>query len=286
MGPELYGHAVRSDFPLGRVRHGPGARGTIAVRAAAEPLGRPSGTPAVSTGDGFEVHRGGGRLTMWCAATGTYVLDPGALSVVASPAPAAGPEWEHRLACIAVPLLLAERGQLALHASAVLDDGSAVAFAGMSGRGKSTTAAALATAGYPVLAEDGCVISADAERALLWPGLRGVRIRAGGALRIVHADRDAGGAGVPLGAVVLLGPRGGAEPAVEPVAPLDALLALMPNTLHALGASQAAAFRGAAALGRAVPVLRATLPDDLAGAPGHAARLLRLVRAASRASAA
>ncbi len=49
---------------------------------------------------------------------------------------------------------LALRGELLLHASAVTIDGEAVAFAGLSGMGKSTAAALLCAGGAPLLADD------------------------------------------------------------------------------------------------------------------------------------
>jgi len=51
-------------------------------------------------------------------------------------------------------LVLHLRGFVTLHASAVSIGGSAVAFVGPQGAGKSTTAAALASRGYPVLSDD------------------------------------------------------------------------------------------------------------------------------------
>jgi hypothetical protein len=53
------------------------------------------------------------------------------------------------------------RGVLCLHASAVVIDGNAVALAGGSHRGKSTTAAAFAAAGYPVLSDDLVAVRPD-----------------------------------------------------------------------------------------------------------------------------
>lgn len=51
-------------------------------------------------------------------------------------------------------ILLRFRGTVCLHASSVAVDGRAVAFVGPPGAGKSTTAAALAKRGHPVLADD------------------------------------------------------------------------------------------------------------------------------------
>jgi hypothetical protein len=64
---------------------------------------------------------------------------------------------------VAFGLLLHQRGRIALHASAVLIDGKAILFCGRSGLGKSTLAAALCLRGYPLVADDICAISFDAD---------------------------------------------------------------------------------------------------------------------------
>lgn len=288
---------MQSELPLPRAREGEGPRGRLSVRRAAEPAAVGGNAPAAVGGDApattgrdlpaapavllddrFTVHRRDDRLVVWCAASGTFVVDVASGAIDTEPGPAGPEQWEHRLACVVVPLLLAERGDLALHASAVATAAGAVVFCGRSGRGKSTTAWALGERGFPVLAEDGCVVDTRADRPVVWPGLAGVRLRDETGARPL---RDAGGASpdaVPLAAVVILGERAGTAPTAERIAPADVVTTLMPHGVHALGPSQAAVFRGAAAVARAVPVFHGTLPDDLGGAGAAAESLISALR--------
>lgn len=56
-------------------------------------------------------------------------------------------------------ILLHQREQIVLHASAVRVNGKAILFCGASGAGKSTLAAALALRGYPLITDDLCAIT-------------------------------------------------------------------------------------------------------------------------------
>lgn len=64
-------------------------------------------------------------------------------------------------------ILLHQREQIVLHASAVRVNGKAVLFCGSSGAGKSTLAAALSQRGYPLVNDDFCTVTANTAGAPL-----------------------------------------------------------------------------------------------------------------------
>jgi hypothetical protein len=77
----------------------------------------------------------------------------------------------------AIGALLHQRGLLPLHANAIDLGGRAAAFSGHSGAGKSTIAAWFHDRGYPILADDVCVIGFDdSGRALAYPGIPRLRL--------------------------------------------------------------------------------------------------------------
>jgi hypothetical protein len=74
-----------------------------------------------------------------------------------------------------IPLLLSQRGKLVLHASAVATPEGAIAFAGMTGMGKSTLTASFAEQGFALLTDD-CLLLEERVGELFaipsYPGLR------------------------------------------------------------------------------------------------------------------
>ena len=186
----------------------------------------------------------------------------------------AGPVFSH---------VLRMRGLLALHASAVQIGDVAVALVGGHGAGKSTTAAALARCGHPVVTDD--VLRIDrvgsggwrtqpfAAPLRLWPDAARLvnadalppltpgwdkQALAMGAYGVRPADRP-----LPLGALLLLTPRisSNAAPAIEACSRAAALVQLAAHTsaAHLLDrAARAAEFRELSDLVRQVPIAFAT----------------------------
>jgi hypothetical protein len=75
-----------------------------------------------------------------------------------------------------IGVILRLRGTICLHASAIDLDGRAVAFVGSAGAGKSTTVAAFAARGVPVLSDDMLALSAVGESWVVAAGYPRVRL--------------------------------------------------------------------------------------------------------------
>ena len=75
-----------------------------------------------------------------------------------------------------LPLILSRQGKLVLHASAVVGQDGAIAFAGVSGMGKSTLSTSFCQQGYSLLADDGLLLEEDQRGLLAIPGYPGVRL--------------------------------------------------------------------------------------------------------------
>lgn len=205
-------------------------------------------------------------------------------------------------------LVLRLRGELAVHASAVVHEGRAWAFVGPGGSGKSTLAAALARDGLPLLTEDVLALRPVEGRWLGWPAYAHFRLWSDSpALREGEADRlpplsptwpkrelafDAAGiasaaAPVPMGAWVILadpppiGDAGGGASRLVPIRGADVIRALVENTymnyLLDLPA-QGAQLRAIGEVVRAIPAFRLELAWEAAAL----AATVRQLRAAMR----
>jgi hypothetical protein len=260
----LYGLVIRSDCALDGLTPAPvGSRVDVEVVFggvrpsedrwhAATPyyLGdhEPEGSPSIV------VRRDDQRGFWFRYADGTeFVIDRSATSIRAWWAEAS--TLEDTSTYLLGPLLgfaLRLRGVLALHASAVLLDGRAVALIGPSGAGKSTTAAAFAAAGVPVLSDDvvalrvvdGVVTAYPAYRLLrLWDESEQMLFGTVGQLPSLTPTWDKRamplgsefpfhGAPAPLGDLFLLAPRAddARAPYVELLRPREAFMELLAST--------------------------------------------------------
>jgi hypothetical protein len=293
MTPALLGYAVETDFALPRARGGPTGRGTLTIAPATESILEREGELATLLDDpraGTAVAIDGDRLVVWCSASGNYLLDPREGRVDVEPAGDAD-VWEHRLGSAMLPLLLSERGDLALHAAAIEEDGGAVLACGQSGNGKSTFAAARATAGRTILAEDGTVVDKVDGSPRVWPGLAGIRVspaaveamggtwpdseraRDGRDRGLVLAEAEDPRDAIAVRAVVILGERGGRDVEITPVAPTAAVPVLVYSSMFAGPTRIEAALRRLASLVERVPVYRVRMPDDLSLAADAAAEV-------------
>lgn len=189
--------------------------------------------------------------------------------------------------------VLRQRGALALHASAAVFDGTAVAFIGPGGAGKSTLAAACARAGHAVVTDDILVVREDGGRWWTTVAPDQVRLWPDAAASLFGPDApttalsptwpkqglalDAAGlpratAPVPLGALLLLAERepGPAAPRIEPLGGSEVLLQLVGNTYtnYLLDAeARAAELQAVGALASAIPVRRLVPREGTAGLP-------------------
>jgi hypothetical protein len=131
----------------------------------------PGGEPYarfVRTGDGYHV-RFPGQADFHLSGEGEVLSR--------RPYPGASPETIRNLERNHVrPLALSRQANLVFHASAAEVRGEALAFAGRSGRGKSTLAAELATSGGRLLTDDGLVIERGASGFEVLPSDPSVRL--------------------------------------------------------------------------------------------------------------
>ena len=145
------------------------------------------------------------------------------------------------------------RGVTCLHASAVAIDGQAIALVGTSGAGKSSTAAAFARLGYPVLTDDVLALSDHGNSFDVQPAYPRVRLWSESAIALFGGQQplplitpnwdkhflDLNGPdyqfqdhALPLSAVYFLGERSNehGNPKVEVLSSREALMALVADT--------------------------------------------------------
>jgi hypothetical protein len=195
-------------------------------------------------------------------------------------------------------ILLHQRREIVLHASAVRVNDKAVLFCGPSGAGKSTLAAALAQRGYPVMTDDFCAVTVtqsgvprvhpDGRYLKLWAqtierlnlaGRSGARVRSRLEKFYVHPGPTQADA-LPLGALYAL--RQAQPPHAGPIerssaveaAPTLRRLAYRPRLVSRMG-QRADYFHAATAVANHAGIFYLTRAPDFSAMPRLIAQLER-----------
>jgi hypothetical protein len=165
----LFGLHVRSDLQLPELLAAPpGGQPEVTIRLGEVPAG-------ANPGPGLQATDEGAVLTIDSIAR--YAIAEGAQITVDREPDAADANVRLYLLGSAMGVLLHQRGLLPLHANAVEIGGKAFAFMGASGAGKSTMAAWLHDHGYPIIADDVCVVGfADDGRPQVHRGVARLRL--------------------------------------------------------------------------------------------------------------
>ncbi|MGB3797810.1 MAG: hypothetical protein WA957_16085 [Alteraurantiacibacter sp.] len=195
-----------------------------------------------------EFHRYGDDYLMRFDDLADFVISRDDFSITIAPVPDSDETVLKRtLHNSVLPSIANHTGRLSLHGSAVEFGGHAVAFMGLSRRGKTTLAGACARAGHPFLTEDWVELSGDDQRgyAVLpkQPHLRlfhdsaeyltaqdtskpddGEKVELRASTDLPFADRPC-----PLKAIFHLGPGDAQDTLIAPVDPPSALVGLLPN---------------------------------------------------------
>jgi hypothetical protein len=256
---------------------------------------------------GSGLHSSDGSLVLVVDEVARYKIT-GGRAIIVEPLPGV-PERNVRLFLLgsAFGAILHQRGLLPLHANAIDIDGKAVAFMAESGGGKSTLAAWFHDQGFPLLADDVCVVQLDEgggavacpglPRLRLWldalestgrqrEGLNRSYVGSSGELDKFDVPVDAGAmthAKLPVGGLYILerGPAFG----LEQLTGLEAAEAIFANTYR--GAYVAATsthrdhWRLAVDLARVTPVYRFVRSMDFSDLDQDCEALLKHVRKAA-----
>jgi len=215
-----------------------------------------------------------------------FLIGPTAAAVVCHPVPGVPQAAIDNLFVNQVtPILAGHGGELVIHASGSALDGSAAAFVGPTGRGKSTLAAVLARASYPFLSDDGLVLRRVGDGYLAQPNRPSFRLWSDHARQLLPADQpwqpeELGKARVlssealpfqreplPLRALFFLGRGATAEVRIDPIGAREVLVELINHSFFLDAEDRARMtrhFDRLAELARTVPGFRLDYPREYA----------------------
>ena len=195
----VYGLGLHSELPIPELLASPSAAPDIVVMRAALAPPAPPSAQAVRPGDAVDeswAERSGDTTRCVFEGVGHYLIEEGRRILVDAAAGADDAVVRHLLLGPVLAHLLWQRGIFTLHASVLRVQGRSLAFVGVSGEGKSTTAAALGAAGHGLVCDDVAALTVVGERIRVLPGFPRIRL---------HDDSIMG-----------IGDRPQAHPAVHP----------------------------------------------------------------------
>ncbi len=236
----------------------------------------------------MSVARRGGDYLLDCLGQARFLIEFGLRRISALPLrDCPDHSLAHLLLDQALPRAVCHGGRTVVHASAVrLEDGRAVAFAGPTGRGKSTLATAFHRAGFEVIADDCLLLAERGARAFAVPAYPSVRLWSDSAAELVEEGeelidmahytgkqqlllgsraRQTGDSGMELAALFLLEPPGQREIRIEPAGGRSVLMGLIEETFALDAVDHAAvqrAFERTGRLARSLPIFRLGYPRD------------------------
>lgn len=124
-----------------------------------------------------EFYRTGKHYLLRFPGLADFTISANGMEVVAYPVSVVSDETVHHLYLNQIlPLAISRQWKLVLHAGAVEVENAAVAFIGVSGRGKSTLVASFATSGYRFLADDGLQVDKGSDGYLIKPSYPSIRL--------------------------------------------------------------------------------------------------------------
>jgi hypothetical protein len=138
-------------------------------------------------GGGLHLHASAEEVFLCWEDAGSFLVR-GGRQIIVDPFPGVDERIiRHCILGPALGVLLHQRRQLVLHASAVAVSGGAVAFLGEAGCGKSTMAAALYARGHGIVADDVTVVRADEAHPTVLPGFPQLKLWPEAAIAVGNA---------------------------------------------------------------------------------------------------
>ena len=245
------------------------------------------------------------RLLLCFPGLADFWLDLDADRIIGRALLATGVETiRHLLLDQVLPRILAHRGHLVLHASAVQIDERSILLMGDTGSGKSTLAAMLDAGGYPLLSDDGLELTLQHGQATVCPTYPSLRLwpdsiaalytesprvvpmaHYSAKQRILVDGRvQAHASTYPVTALFVLAMPADDQQSkisVDRLSPRDACMAIIANTFQLIVTDRQSAVRtlaAAADVAAYLPVYRICYPRSFAWLPAVSAALVRQAR--------